>query len=201
MITYDFIILGSGAAGLSLLMRMIHSRRFNKNKILLIDRDAKNTNDRTWCFWEKENGFFENLVYRRWNNVSFYSDSFSSVLDIQPYQYKMIRGLDFYNYCFDTIKRESNIDVKHGEVKSFFNDKNGVTIHLDEQVLHYGPAIVFNSLYKPADSLKGTLQLLQHFKGWFIETQNAFFKAMCNAYGFQDSSTIWYFILLCTSPV
>ena len=50
---------GAGCASLSLLMRMIRSGKFTDKKILLIDKEQKNKNDRTWCFWETQNGFFE----------------------------------------------------------------------------------------------------------------------------------------------
>ena len=60
--SYDYIILGAGCAGLSLLMRMIGSNQFNDKKILLIDKEQKNKNDRTWCFWEKDKGLFDPVV-------------------------------------------------------------------------------------------------------------------------------------------
>ena len=40
-------------------MRMIKSGKFADKKILLIDKEPKTKNDRTWCFWEKQDGFFE----------------------------------------------------------------------------------------------------------------------------------------------
>ena len=56
---YDYIFLGAGCASLSIIMRMINSKKFIKKKILLVDKEGKTKNDRTWCFWEKQNGFFE----------------------------------------------------------------------------------------------------------------------------------------------
>ncbi|MEJ0032902.1 MAG: hypothetical protein WDO15_22180 [Bacteroidota bacterium] len=55
---YDYIISGAGCAGLTLLMRMIESGKFSDKKIMVVDRDLKPRNDRTWCFWEKEDGSF-----------------------------------------------------------------------------------------------------------------------------------------------
>ena len=53
---YDYIIAGAGCAGLSLAVHMIHSGKFSDKKILIVDKDDKQKNDRTWCFWEKEPG-------------------------------------------------------------------------------------------------------------------------------------------------
>src|SRR5688572_30393517 len=85
---YDFIFAGTGCAALSIVMRMIKSGKFGDKKILLLDKEPKTKNDRTWCFWEKENGFFEEIVYRKWEKLSFLSDQYSNTMDISPYQYK-----------------------------------------------------------------------------------------------------------------
>ena len=58
---YDYIILGRGCAGLSLIMHILSSSHLSNKRILLIEKEVKNKNDRTWCFWEKGNGFFENI--------------------------------------------------------------------------------------------------------------------------------------------
>src|SRR5688572_10355218 len=94
---FDYIITGAGCAGLSLLVRLIQSGNFANKKILLVDKEDKNKNDRTWCFWEKEIGFFESIVYKRWEKLWFHSDFLSRQLSLAPYTYKLIRGIDFYN--------------------------------------------------------------------------------------------------------
>lgn len=176
MLKYDYIILGSGAAGLSLLLRMIESEYFKNKKILLIDRSDKTKNDRTWCFWEKDKGYFEDIVYKKWEQLCFHSNAFSSDLDIRPYQYKMIRGIDFYNHCFQIIKQQENIEIKYGEVRSVVSSPTSTTIYLENEQVHCTPAIIFNSLYKPSSPVKGEVQLLQHFKGWFIEAKESCFN-------------------------
>ena len=120
---YDFIFLGAGCASLSIVMRMINSGKFADKKILLIDKEPKTENDRTWCFWENQDGFFEEIVYKKWDTISFLSDSFSSDMNIAPYKYKMIRSIDFYQHCFRKIEQQKNIDIFYGEVirKNYFH--------------------------------------------------------------------------------
>ena len=167
---YDYIIAGAGAAGLSLLTRIIASGKFSDKKILLIDRAPKTSNDRTWCFWEKENSFFEEIVYRKWDRLLFESSTFSESLDIAPYQYKMIRGIDFYNFCFHLIKQQANIDVVYGEIRFERLNENKTSLYIDDLELNTEKSIVFNSIPFALPSHKKTLHLLQHFKGWIIET-------------------------------
>ncbi|MFZ1263071.1 MAG: hypothetical protein WAT34_06125, partial [Chitinophagaceae bacterium] len=95
-------------------MRMIRNGGFKDKKILLIDKEPKTKNERTWCFWEKESGFFEEVVYRKWDTVSFLSNEFYAAMNIVPYRYKMIRGIDFYNYCFEEIRKHDFIEVAYG---------------------------------------------------------------------------------------
>jgi len=59
MPTYDYIIIGAGAAGLMLADTMGKDAFFAEKSILLLDKDTKETNDRTWCFWEKGTGLFD----------------------------------------------------------------------------------------------------------------------------------------------
>lgn len=151
---------------------MLKSKQFSNKKIVLIDKEQKVKNDRTWCYWEKGTGFFEDIVYRKWDSVSFLSEEFSSALAISPYQYKMIRGVDFYKYCFDEISRHDNVELVYGEVKGWENEKEAITIKLDDKEfrLFDNGTQIFNSIYKPNEEDKKTIRLLQHFKGWLIET-------------------------------
>ena len=50
---FDYIIAGSGAAGLTLAYMLLENE-YTKKKLLIIDKDLKENNDRTWCFWQKE---------------------------------------------------------------------------------------------------------------------------------------------------
>ena len=50
---YDYIIIGAGASGLLLADAMGNDSFFADKKILILDKEAKKTNDRTWCYWEK----------------------------------------------------------------------------------------------------------------------------------------------------
>jgi lycopene beta-cyclase len=165
---YDYIICGAGCSGLSLVMHIIQSGKFNEKKILLIDKDPKRANDRTWCFWQKNQGLFEPVVYRQWDHLLFYGEDFSRRLEIAPYLYKMVRGIDFYEYCFKKIGQHSNIDILFEKVDRIFSEsKTGVVVNNQTFYADY----VFNSiLFEKPQLHKNESWLLQHFKGWVIET-------------------------------
>ncbi|HVM87610.1 MAG TPA: lycopene cyclase family protein [Puia sp.] len=166
---YDYIITGAGCAGLSLLMRMIISGKFSEKKILLVDQSAKKLNDRTWCFWEKKEGFFENLVYSRWNKLWFISDKHTLLNDIVPYEYKMIRGIDFYEYCFSIINEQKNIEFVQATVEEINSYGSETFAIIDKKKINSD--YIFNSIIFQEPSVsKKQFMLLQHFKGYIIET-------------------------------
>ncbi len=135
-------------------------------KILIVDRDAKKKNDRTWCFWETKPGLFEPVVFRKWQRAWFHGKKISRLLHLDPYQYKLIRGIDFYNYCFDIISKQKNFEFISGNIEEL-NENASVVVNGRTFESDY----VFNSILFEKPALKSNqYYLLQHFKGWIIET-------------------------------
>jgi lycopene beta-cyclase len=172
---YDYIVAGAGCAGLSLLMHMIQSGAFAGKKILLVDKEEKIKNDRTWCFWETTPGLFEPIVHQRWKRAWFHGEGFSKPMDLLPYEYKLIRGIDFYAYCFSCIRQQPDIDILFGEVQEIFSNakETFAVVNGEKMMADY----IFNSIlfHKPVLKKKEHY-LLQHFKGWVIETTQPVFN-------------------------
>jgi len=175
---FDYIILGSGAAGLSLVHRMINDPFFDTKKIAIIDKDKKQKNDRTWCFWEIGEGHFESIIKKKWNNIQFYSKTLSKKQSIAPYQYKMISGIDFYNHVIPQIHSAPNIQWINAEVLSETESKNSITI--ETTTGNYLADQVFKS-YPSVEKIdpETHIHVAQHFKGFFIETKEPQFDPEC----------------------
>ena len=199
---YDYIITGAGCAGLSLLRAMMQHEYFTNKKILLIDKAKKNTNDRTWCFWEQLPGLFEDIIYHRWEQIDFYSNDFSGRFDLMPYVYKMIRGVDLYTTVLNEAKQCANIDVIYEAVQSVFSNESYAVVKTAEKEFH--ATYVFNSIFftdwkQQALQKKNVYVLLQHFKGWMIETnENVFDERIATFMDFrvsQDKGTTFVYVL------
>ncbi|GEO10694.1 lycopene cyclase family protein [Segetibacter aerophilus] len=172
---YDYIISGAGLAGLSLLMRFMTNPAFNTKSILVVDKAAKTENDHTWCFWETQAGLFEPVVHHRWQHVNFFSSQFSSLLDLAPYTYKMIRSIDFYKHVYEEAGKHRNIEFIYGRVEAAGNAGSKGLVVVDGN--QYYADFVFNSiLFQKPEQPGQAHYLLQHFKGFFIETKESFFK-------------------------
>ncbi len=170
IMNFDYTILGSGAAGLSLAYRMAEDEFFKTKKIAIIEKDEKHKNDRTWCFWEIEDGLFEPIVEKKWNTLLFYSKNLNKKLCINPYQYKMISGLNFYNYTLSLIKKVLHITYIKAEVTSIEEVEDQVKIETSSGT-YYSP-IIFKS-YPSVEEINKEKHLYvdQHFKGFVISTK------------------------------
>ncbi len=175
-LSYHYIIAGAGASGLSLAMRMIDAGLHLHKRILLIDKDDKKQNDRTWCFWEKEADRFESIVYKKWETFNFYASNELLELDIKPYTYKMIRGIDFYDYCKNIIEQTSNVDWIKDDILNIETIDNQTIVKTNKQT--YTADYTFSSLFSSEKlPLKSNeYMLLQHFKGYIIETKTPCFN-------------------------
>lgn len=164
--TFEYIIAGGGMAGLSLAFYLNESEILRNKKVLIIDRDAKNENDHTWCFWEKEKGAFEEIVFRQWKSVYFHGTrDFSASLNLGEYKYKMIRAVDFYKFVFDKIKQNPNFTFLQSEIISVEGGKVKTA-----NTEFFANEFVFDSFTRKTYDNPQYQNLFQHFYGWLIET-------------------------------
>ncbi|HRG19264.1 MAG TPA: lycopene cyclase family protein [Flavobacterium lutivivi] len=182
---YHYIFTGSGLAALMTVYEMILSSKFEDKTILLIDENTKKNNDRTWCFWDNSNQFDE-IVSKKWDVALFADATFQRDLKLHPYQYKMVRGLDFYNLIFDLISKQKNIHFANQKVVDFEELGNHCVVKTESQ--SYTCNKIFNSIYNPnlvKNQSKFPL-LQQHFIGWFIKSKEEVFDK--NKATFMDFS-------------
>ncbi len=165
---YDYIITGTGAAGLSLAYYLSQSS-LKEKRVLLIDRAKKNKNDRTWCFWENGDNPFETIVHHTWEELYFKSPTLDKLMDISPYRYKMIQGLDFYNHILNILKQHPNFEIIQDEVKSIDNQIDKAIVHTKNNT--FEAHFVFNSIVFEYVDFSKSNSLAQHFGGWIIETE------------------------------
>lgn len=194
---YHYIFTGSGLSALMTVYEMILSGKFEDKAILLIDENPKKSNDRTWCFWDEKNTppfghpsergeISESIISKKWNSALFADEHFKRDLELIPYQYKMIRGLDFYNLVFDLIARHNNIHFLHQKVVDF--QELGMHCVVKTETQSFTCNQIFNSIYTPELVKKQSKYplLQQHFIGWFIKSKETVFNE--NQVTFMDFS-------------
>lgn len=182
---YNYIFTGSGLSALMTVYEMILSEKFSDKTILLIDENTKKNNDRTWCFWDEKQSFDE-IVSKKWNVALFADASFHRDLELHPYQYKMVRGLDFYNLVLDLISKQKNINFLNEKVIDFEELGNHCVVKTESK--NFTCNKIFNSIYNPnlVKSQSKYPLLQQHFIGWFIKSKEEVFEK--NKATFMDFS-------------
>jgi lycopene beta-cyclase len=172
---YDYIICGGGMSGLSLAYYLINSKLEGK-QILIIEPTEKNSNDRTWAFWEKDANPFESIVYRKWDSVNFYDTSGKKQhLDIGEYRYKVIRGIDFYKFIIPKLRESKRVSWVRDTVEDISDAKDFATVETATGD-RFKASFVFDSTYKLKLNLSENYNLLQHFKGVVVQTEEPFFN-------------------------
>ncbi|MCP9198578.1 lycopene cyclase family protein [Gramella sp. GC03-9] len=185
---FDFAITGAGAAGLNLAMAMLEDPYFKDKRILILEKEEKNVNDKTWCYWEKGEGKWDELLHKKWQNGIVHTGKKKIQLHLEDYTYKMLRSLDFYNYALQKLKSSSIFYWVKTEVLEIQNQADKAVIKTSDE--NYLAKHVFDSRMEAnLDEVSKSNTVLQHFRGWFIETEKAIFEP--NSFMMMDFRLTW----------
>ena len=199
MQSYDFIIAGGGASGLSLASHLAHSSLRDRS-ILIVEKDVKDKNDRTWCFWSNQPTFFDDIVYRTWSQLQVLSKHFAKTLDLHEYRYNMIRGIDFYSYARQTISECPHVEFLQGRVELIKDGDQQAYVLVNGK--KYAGTWIFDSLFNwsafnPDPTHYHAIK--QQFKGWEIEaTEQHFNPQVATFIDFrtpQENVTHFFYVL------
>lgn len=173
---FDYIFTGSGLASLMTVYKMVLSGKFTDKSILLLDQDLKKTNDRTWCFWEKEDTIWNPIISKKWDTALFANEDFNRHLALKPYQYNQIKANDFYNFVFTALSKYSNVIFLNEKVTDINELETHVFVGTEKN--RYTCNYLFNSIYTKAfaEGQNKYPVLQQHFVGWFVKSEAAIFN-------------------------
>jgi lycopene beta-cyclase len=136
----------------------------------VLDANFNKGNDRTWCFWEDQAGPFESIVCKKWSNIEVLKGSMHRSLPTAPFEYKMIQGIDFYQYVTDFAKGFDNVEWVASKILSIDSiNANSARVNWEGGSANAG--YVFSSINGERIQSK----LWQHFKGIVVEFDIAVF--------------------------
>jgi len=179
---YDVILAGGGSAGLNLAHALLDSPLRDRS-ILIVDRDPKRTNDRTWCSWLTGPHPFEPLLHRTWDHIRFTGGGADTVLPLAPYRYAMLRGLDLYEHSRARFAALPHVTWLQGTVEHVGDAADGAEVVVDGVTFtadwafdsrwigrDYTPRTAVAAAGLPTLPPGRHHYLQQHFVGWEIET-------------------------------
>ncbi|WP_040250711.1 lycopene cyclase family protein [Psychroserpens mesophilus] len=195
---FDYIIIGNGLAGLQLALKLSEDNFFSTKTIALIDPSEKNTNDKTWSFWEKESSQWDSIISKSWNKASVLTSEKDIQLDLKPYNYNTIKALDFYKYAKTKLQTKDNI---HFIIESVVSVEENEDLLVTTNNSTYSASHVFDSRVPEEFSIQNnkSISIIQHFKGWIIKTENNCFddsKVIMMDYRLKDGNQTTFMYVL-----
>jgi lycopene beta-cyclase len=184
---YNFTIIGAGASGLWMAYALYQQGLLANKTLIIVEEDTQKSNDRTWCYWAKEELSLNGLASKTWrhsNNALHHSGNGS----IFPYTYYHIRSQDFYQKIKAELSACSNITWLYAtfqsyqasaqvEVKTNKNDWSTERLFLSALPNQENP---FSSI-ELKDYLRNynphPILLWQSFVGWRIKTEQPIFDS------------------------
>lgn len=166
---YDIIIAGGGLSGLSLAWKL--AKGGYEGEVLVVDSTFAPQNNKTWCFWDKADPPFQEIIFKKWNKSFFSALDFEGFLYMNKYSYYCIRQSDFKEFVLTELKKHKNFDLLEENVLDFSSNKNKavlVTKNSDTYLADY----IFQSIFKPdaGEKSEPKYPLIQHFLGYEIKT-------------------------------
>ncbi|TXE05515.1 lycopene cyclase [Gelidibacter salicanalis] len=197
-LSFDYIIIGNGLAGLQLALELSKDPFFKSYTIGLIDPSLKDINDKTWSFWEIGAGKWDAIVEQTWHTAQFVSPGISLNIPLLEYNYKTIRSLEFYKAAKSQLATHSNIKFIVDSVEDL---QEGITSQVIGKKQTYTATHIFDSrVPKEFFDAKADHTLIhQHFKGWVIETDTPQFNPeaftmMDYRFQYKDSTSFIYLL-------
>ena len=109
----DLLILGGGAAGLSLARRLAEQGT-TAPRTLVLESRVDYADDRTWCFWMHPTAQLTYLVRRRWAKVSLASSTERVLVDCAEFPYALLPSGGFYQDSRECIARSERVRLAMG---------------------------------------------------------------------------------------
>lgn len=148
---------------------------FDDKSILLLDAEKKDTNDRTWSFWDKETTEWRSIIEKTWKKIAVKNKVTDREALIDPYEYYTIRSSKFYDFIWKVIKQKRNFVIKRDTVLNISHRSEFGSVLTKTQEYHGSK--VFNSILfdKRYNQQSKYPVLRQHFLGWFVKTEQEIF--------------------------
>lgn len=166
MIVYDYIFCGMGLSALLTLEALSEKKLLDNKKILILDRQEPL--QKTWCFWEKGTGKWDSILRHSWKK-GFFTDQKNKKEILGGFTYKCLDSDIFKQHILKKLNNIPGLVFQAETVINWRDDGTIVTVETESQT--YQGRVLFNSGFQHPTDFGNHKVLLQHFEGWFIESE------------------------------
>lgn len=171
---FDVVVVGAGAAGLSLTHRLVEANvpgpRGEGVALLEPPPGPQRAPERTWCFWARDGGPWDGILAARWDRLEVAGpDGRRYLRSAAPLAYRMLRSRDFAAHVHAGSGNAARYPVTVTGIED--GPERAVVRGRDAEGAPVAVAArwVFDSR-PPSPLPPGRTTLLQHFRGWFVRT-------------------------------
>ncbi|MBZ0117226.1 MAG: hypothetical protein K8H88_09540 [Sandaracinaceae bacterium] len=199
----DFVIAGAGAAGLSLALALVEGELAGR-RVLLIDRDPKDDDDRTFSFWTERPESFDRYPAFHFPRLEVAWNGGRTIAEPARHRYMTIRSLAFYRASLDALLAHDNVRFVCDSVVAL-EEQDG-RVEVVGRRGRYAGRFVFDSRFEMRALRVDEPRYQrseQRFFGWVIETpEDRFDPSVMTFFDFRGASqeSVRFFYVLPYSP-
>ncbi|MGW7251799.1 lycopene cyclase family protein [Streptomyces decoyicus] len=177
----DAVIVGAGAAGLSLAYRLCEpAAGARRLRVLLVDapRGPLTPQERTWCYWEAPGGPFDSALTASWERLRVHGpDGTATQGRPAPFRYKMLRSRDFEALVGARLSGQDTVVRVGATVESVRDVAGGAEVRGRDEA---GRPVALRARWAldsrpPVRLPPARTTLQQHFRGWFVDSRRPAF--------------------------
>jgi lycopene beta-cyclase len=167
--TWDYLIAGGGAAGMSLACHLLRAG-LGDRRLLLVDRDPRDDERRTFSYWTRTPTAFDDIRLRSWSRLRVCGAGYERTFDLGDYRYETVRGGDFQRRVRGMLAGHPGAELREGTVEEIRDGAESAWAKVDGRWLR--ARWVFDSVPDRRDfaAPAGGILLRQRFRGWEVET-------------------------------
>lgn len=194
---YDYIFCGMWASTSLLLWELDRQELLKNKKILVIEREKKDKNDKTFCFWSQDKEpitkYLKDIISQSWDSTSIKQEK---KLVLSPYTYHKIHSIDLYEKSFQII-RKYKIELFMCEIWEIWEDTGWIYVRINGESTYANTIFDWRTPTLEIQNKKS--HIYQSFVWWTVEIKSPLFDH--SAFTFmdfnieQDGATQFIYIL------
>jgi len=165
---YDYIIVGLGAAGMSLAYYLSQTALMAHKKVLILEKSPKTENDRTWAFWGTPPAPIDQFIQKTWHSIFLKDGNTTAKVDARAMPYHYLPARAFYQGLLPPIQAHPNITWLQAPATAISADDQAAYVTANGAT--FATQYVFNSGYPFTSSLMAVQDEIcyQRFRGWEV---------------------------------
>ena len=186
---WDIVIVGGGLGGLSLAVELAQPE-FAHLRILVLERRAGYTRDRTWSYWQTHPHRYSGLERKRWNTWRL-SFNGSGAQHASKHAYCTMDADAFYEFALKQIALAPHVKLKMNASVIAVGTQPQPTVQLSDGT-ELTAAWIMDGRPNPQPRPDA---LCQHFEGWEVQTEtDCFDDSAVELMNFQPATAGLHFL-------